>query len=753
MQSTEQKPKKKYNNKTITKETDIITFIKNSEWSIEGPRIVCLYQKCTLNDQIIGISYIDLFLSNQNQKILIENKIINSYLFLNSGEYPTYNIQSFIDFLIQIKPNLILIHGHSESQLLTLLYKNEFFSKIIIKEISYLNYSLKNAQIIIQDYLENHCNISHIQSMTLTSDILSYYDYNSQCAMFTLFSLVKKIIISNNDNSLIKFQNIFFDDLLFCKPKTKNELSIFQYQLHPSLIKGFGKGKEGLSIFNLFNKCSTSQGKKLLKNFFLFPLKNKIKLEKRYKCIQDLSDIKNYAVIKSIISNLATIKDFETIMTDLKSFVINPKVWNFLNNSLSGVLRIFDIFKSLKNKISIISELLDDINMDNIQKIYDFLSVCFEFGKINEIPTIKEGVSDLLDNITKAYKDIDEILQIKANEYRNNLGANSFFDEFQICFYPQIGYLVGIIKNKKYKYLMRKYGNDFLNNIENMQYFEFPNEELLLENNSNNENNNLNEENDNNNNDNNFKGQRNLLNVMKIKKEKNNPNKLNNENEKNNKNIKVNSSHKMMTQINEINEELQENEIEEKKNDSESYRLKSNEIIINTDIKFINNNNNNNKSLTSNNTNSNSFISNTKDEENNKNTNKLTNYEETLILQKLKISDMELQFQFHDEKLIYYKNYITEELDSKYGDLQSKILDCENSIFRQISKQVLSFEFELLKVNKFISFLDIFTHFYIFSDKYQLYKPLLSSEENIFKFQDGRNLINEIIILLLEKNK
>ena len=107
---------------------------------------------------------------------------------------------------------------------------------------------------------------------------------------------------------------------------------------------------------------------------------------------------------------------------------------------------------------------------------------------------------------------------------------------------------------------------------------------------------------------------------------------------------------------------------------------------------------------------------------------------------------MELQFQFHDEKLIYYKNYITEELDSKYGDLQSKILDCENSIFRQISKQVLSFEFELLKVNKFISFLDIFTHFYIFSDKYQLYKPLLSSEENIFKFQDGRNVINEIII-------
>ena len=125
----------------------------------------------------------------------------------------------------------------------------------------------------------------------------------------------------------------------------------------------------------------------------------------------------------------------------------------------------------------------------------------------------------------------------------------------------------------------------------------------------------------------------------------------------------------------------------------------------------------------------------------------MTNYEETLILRKLKVQDSnDLKFQFHDDKLIYYKNYITEELDTKYGDLQSKLLDCENNVFRQISKQILSFESELIKVNQFIAFLDIFIHFSIFADKYQLYRPIINNETPQIEFKEGRNVITEILI-------
>ena len=495
--------KKRNLNKQINKESEILSFLKNYDWQTESPKICCLYQKNTLSDQIIGISFINLNKVVQNQRYFKENK--NNILIINFGEYPSYDINYFLSFLIEINPDIILIHAHSESHLILSLNKEKKFQNKI-KEISYINYKLKNTQIIIQDYLENYSNLNHIQSMTTTSDILSFYDYNAQCAMFILFSLIKKILILNNDPPCIKFQNIFFNDLLYCSPKTRNELCIFQQQLHPSLIKGFGKGKEGLSIFNLFNKCSTVQGKKLLKNIFLFPLKNKNKLNERYQCIQDFANINNYTIIKSIISNLSTIKDLEIIIEDLKSFVINPKVWIVLYKSLSGILRIYEIMKTLKKKISLLSDLLDEINIEDIQKIYDFLSVCFEFGRIDEVPIIQEGVSDTLDEINNKYKGIDQILQIKANEYRNQLPKNTFFDEFQICFYPQIGYLVGIIKNNKYKYLIKKYGHLFLSKIDIDEYFEFPIEEINFEKklklNENELNNNIN---DNINNNENFK--------------------------------------------------------------------------------------------------------------------------------------------------------------------------------------------------------------------------------------------------------
>ena len=625
--------------------------------------------------------------------------------------------------MAKLNPDIILVHGHSESILISLLNKIKLFQNKV-KEISFINYKLKKAQIIIQDYLENYSGLSHIQSMTTTSDILSYYDYNAQCAMFILFTLFKKMVIGNSDPPSIQFKNIFFNDLLYCSPKTKNELCIFQQQLHPSLIKGFGKGKEGLSIFNLFNKCSTVQGKRLLKHMILFPLKDKEKLDKRYQCIQDLININNYTIIKGFLSNLSVIKDLEIIIEDLKSFVINPKVWITLDNTLSGILRINQIMKTLKKRINIISDLLDNINFEDIQKIYDFLSVCFEFWRVDEVPIIKEGVSDTLDEINKQYRGIDEILQKKASEYRDLLPKNTFFDEFQICFYPQIGYLVGIIKNAKYKYLMKKYGQEFLNQLDTAEYLEFPIEDIIDEDNKKlyeniNENKINGSEINSNESKEVYKGGRQVSSIMKVNDEE-----ISEENGTNNKNNK----NDMMTQINEEGE-LQENEEDEK---------------------HITNINNKNKNEIGNNNNIKEVIEEEIKEEEKENEIEpriLTNYEETLILIKLKIQDIsDLKFQFHDEKLIYYKNYITEELDSKYGDLQSKLLDCENNVFRQISKQILGFESELIKVNKFVAFLDIFIHLSIFSDKYQLYRPIINPDFPQIEFKEGRNVITEIII-------
>jgi DNA mismatch repair ATPase MutS len=97
--------------------------------------------------------------------------------------------------------------------------------------------------------------------------------------------------------------------------------------------------------------------------------------------------------------------------------------------------------------------------------------------------------------------------------------------------------------------------------------------------------------------------------------------------------------------------------------------------------------------------------------------------------------------------MIYYKNEITNNLDKNYGDLAGKITDCQNATFREISKQILEFENDILNVNLFISYLDVFIHFYIISEKYELYKPNISLiNDNIFNFEKGRNIITEMTL-------
>ena len=84
--------------------------------------------------------------------------------------------------------------------------------------------------------------------------------------------------------------------------------------------------------------------------------------------------------------------------------------------------------QTLKKRINILSDLLENINLEDIQKIYDFLSVCFEFWRGDEVPIIKEGVSDTLDEINnnpekktsresyqqlKKYQNVDDIPKVK----------------------------------------------------------------------------------------------------------------------------------------------------------------------------------------------------------------------------------------------------------------------------------------------------------------------------------------------------
>ena len=135
------------------------------------------------------------------------------------------------------------------------------------------------------------------------------------------------------------------------------------------------------------------------------------------------------------------------------------------------------------------------------------------------------------------------------------------------------------------------------------------------------------------------------------------------------------------------------------------------------------------------------------DEEDEDEENFLNNFDETLLLQNICFKNINLKFQFHNETFIYYKNDITKILYETYGDLSARITDLENSIYREISKQILKYEKNLTNFSEFIGYLDCFLNFFLISEKLNLSRPEIKEDEssNSIEIVEGRNLIIEYL--------
>ena len=640
-------------------ENQILSNLKLSNENYKNKKLFCIFEKNSMLEKCLGISYVEI----DQIKIKSQNQIK-----IFSGDFPFFNISSFPLFISKIEPDLILLHCSLESKI-NEIFKNENLKEKII-QIPNINIQYKFIQTILLNYFQNNCNFNNIYSNSIVSQILSSLSFNSQCALYTIFNLILKYQNSNeNFQYPINFERINFENMLFVSNKTQKELNIFNEQIHPSLIKGFGKSKEGLSLYNLLNKCQTNQGKKLLKNFLEFPIENEEQIEKRYECINDFIKINNYSFIKGITNELSHIKDFDILIKELKGFIVNTKTWSSFFSNLCSSLKILEIYKNKKNKIEIIDDYFELINYENLIKIYDFLFNCFDFTKGKNIEiSIKNGINEFLDELRIQYIEIDKILQDFALIYKEKIPKNSFIDKFMFIFIPQLGYMFAVAKNENYNQYIKK------------QFIKLIKEEKNFDNN------------------NNYNNEESEINTFSSNK---------------------NSSSNLISSSNIENEKNEMSQIKEEENEQEDISEKKIDIT---------NNENENENV----------------EEYDFD---ISNYDETLILKKITFQNIDLNFQFHDEDMIYYKNEITNNLDKNYGDLAGKITDCQNATFREISKQILEFENDILNVNLFISYLDVFIHFYIISEKYELYKPNISLiNDNIFNFEKGRNIITEMTL-------
>ena len=422
------------------KEEDIFSSLNISSNDFRAKKILCVFQKNSPKEKSFGVSHAEL--NGQNEATTI-----------STGDFPLYSIDSFLFFISAYQPTMILIHASSDSPLLNMFLSNETL-KAKTKTLPHMNIQFKSIQQIIYEYYQMNSELNQVCIYAKVNDILSSLSYSAQCALYTMFTIVLKAYSMSNQmidrNDFVKFDKIYFDDMMFVNEKSQNELKIFEEKIHPSFVKGQGKSKEGLSLFNMFNKCLTVQGKKLLRNFFQFPLKNEELIKQRYDSINDFIKMKNYSIIKSLVSELSNIKDLDLIKNELQKFMINFKIWDNIFVTFNSILKIFEIFKTKTFQIKYLDSMFVKINKENIEKIFDFVCNCLDFSKDDMRPRVKKGVNELLDKLKEEFSGLDELLSKLALEYSEKIPKDCFMEKFMFVFIPQLGYMLAVEKNKEY---------------------------------------------------------------------------------------------------------------------------------------------------------------------------------------------------------------------------------------------------------------------------------------------------------------
>ena len=373
------------------------------------------YERLDFKSKIVMI----VIQNNNNLGIsLLHSENIISSLSIDRKNFEEFCFQIFQQF----KPSEIYYQLQDEKilEFLNIIYaQGNKEAEKLIKRLNNFKFSYKNLNLCMKNYFSLiFLEESPTQINMKVNSILENLAFEAHLSLWSLLSICLYFFIENRDSIILEFNLLSFNDYTKMSANLLRDLSIFEERMHPSLVKGFGKSKEGVSLFSLFlRNCTTCQGKKVLKQIFSYPLKNRKIIELRLNSIEKFYEVYRKVGIsfsKQIKMYLRKISDISKIIVELKRFKLNNTFsWILLKKSLFASLDLLKLYKAnfIKNNIeNYLDEILNKINLDNIINILKFLDCCItdESGMI----CLKEGLNEELDYIREDYCKLNEIMNL-----------------------------------------------------------------------------------------------------------------------------------------------------------------------------------------------------------------------------------------------------------------------------------------------------------------------------------------------------
>ncbi|KAK3803875.1 hypothetical protein RRG08_029467 [Elysia crispata] len=243
---------------------------------------------------------------------------------------------------------------------------------------------------------------------------------------------------------ILGFRTFALENYIQIDTMTYMALNIFDTEVHPSVYKfGGSSGKEGLSLFGILNRCKSSIGARMLRQWFLRPVKNAALLGQRHNAVSFFVTPRNMDVVSCLHGCLKHIKYLPKILWRMSKAQATVGDLEALYKTIYHAFYIGKISRAQPQSVDIFHKIAAAFTED-LQRCANLIHRTIDFEESKKLKkfVIKAHVDKNLDAKKRLFHGVPDILNQVAREELE--GLSDEIDHCSASYLPQLGYLLVI---------------------------------------------------------------------------------------------------------------------------------------------------------------------------------------------------------------------------------------------------------------------------------------------------------------------
>jgi len=194
-------------------------------------------------------------------------------------------------------------------------------------------------------------------------------------------------------------------------------------------MSGFGRAKEGHSIFGILNRTRSYPGAKLLRSWLCLPRIDLEEILERQNAVDLLSSLELRDIVENLGTFLKGVNDCSRIIQRLQSFTASVLDWEKLFQTSLSCIKIRETAGShpLLTRAQVFRSMLEECKNEKLRSIVDAIDKVIDFqeSKKEKRLVIKAGFSPDLDELHQSYSSLADFLTSVGIEELRRFGEEA----------------------------------------------------------------------------------------------------------------------------------------------------------------------------------------------------------------------------------------------------------------------------------------------------------------------------------------